>query len=195
MFTGASSMSAPPERLDKTSTSAYLLHPLPSEAVMVIFLKEYFTSVHWFSLVIYEPTFRPLFDEVRTGSAPPSRRPFLLLLSTVLGLGAWYHAQRPQTEGDLSPQEVLVWSEKLIANAESRLVELLDQSSMTAVQTLTLLGSFFVYHGRPNLSFSLLGATVKSAHAAGLHKRLIGASKHELEERKRVWWTIYTWDR
>jgi hypothetical protein len=41
----------------------------------------------------------------------------------------------------------------------------------------------------------LLGANVKSAHAAGLHKRLIGASKHELEERKRVWWTIYTWDR
>jgi hypothetical protein len=83
----------------------------------------------------------------------------------------------------------------LIANAESRMIELLDQSSMTAVQTLTLLGSFFVYHGRPNLSFSLLGATVKSAHAAGLHKSSTTASRNEMEERKRVWWTIYTWDR
>ncbi|RYI26765.1 MAG: hypothetical protein EON48_06420 [Acetobacteraceae bacterium] len=45
------------------------------------------------------------------------------------------------------------------------------------------------------LTFSLLGATVKSAHAAGLHKSSSFSSKDELEERKRVWWTIYTWDR
>jgi len=152
-------------------------------------------QVHWFSLVIYEPTFRPLFDSVRTGTALPSQRPFLLLLSTVLGLGAWYHAQRPQSARGPSSDESKQWSEKLIANAESRMIELLDQSSMTAVQTLTLLGSFFVYHGRPNLSFSLLGATVKSAHAAGLHKNSTTASRNEIEERKRVWWTIYTWDR
>lgn len=87
------------------------------------------------------------------------------------------------------------WSEKLIANAESRMVELLDQSSMTAVQTMVLLGTFYVYHGKPNLSFSLLGATVKSAHAAGLHKFTSTTPRDEAEERKRVWWTIYTWDR
>lgn len=83
----------------------------------------------------------------------------------------------------------------MIANAESRMVELLDQSSMTAVQTMVLLGTFYVYHGKPNLSFSLLGATVKSAHAAGLHKCSGVLTKDEMEERKRVWWTIYTWDR
>jgi hypothetical protein len=75
------------------------------------------------------------------------------------------------------------------------MVELLDQSSMTAVQTMVLLGTFYVYHGKPNLSFSLLGATVKSAHAARLHKSSGISSKDETEERKRVWWTIYTWDR
>lgn len=136
-----------------------------------------------------------MFDSVRTGTALPSQRPFLLLLSTVLGLGAWYHAQRPQPAGEISPGESKLWSEKLIANAESRMVELLDQSSTTAVQTMVLLGTFYVYHGKPNLSFSLLGATVKSAHAAGLHKGSGASSKDELEERKRVWWTIYTWDR
>jgi hypothetical protein len=136
-----------------------------------------------------------MFDSVRTGTALPSQRPFLLLLSTILGLGAWYHAQRPQQAGVISPEESKQWSEKLIANAESRMVELLDQSSMTAVQTMVLLGTFYVYHGRPNLSFSLLGATVKSAHAAGLHKGSGTTSRDEIEERKRVWWTIYTWDR
>lgn len=162
---------------------------------MVAFLQEYFSSVHWFSLVIYEPNFRSEFESMRNGYIKPARRPFLLLLSVVLGLGAWYRGQRSHLQEDPPPAESRDWSQKLIANAESQIMEILDQSSVTAVQTLTLLGSFFVYHGRPNLSFSLLGATVKSAHAAGLHKRSANISFSEDEERKRVWWTIYTWDR
>lgn len=176
-------------------SAVLLLHALPPEPVMLSFLQEYFTSVHWFSLVIYEPTFRPLFDSVRKGHALPSQRPFLLLLSVVLGLGAWYRGQRSHSAGEPSAADSKDWSRKLIANAESQIIEILDQSSVTAVQTLILLGSFFVYHGRPNLSFSLLGATVKSAHAAGLHKRSTTLDALQDEERRRVWWTIYTWDR
>lgn len=176
-------------------SEVFLLNRLPPEPIMVAFLEEYCISVHWFSLCIYEPRFRPAFDSVRNGFAQPAQRPFLLLLSVVLGLGAWYRGQRSEAIHGLSPQESKAWSSKLIANVESQIVELLDQSSVTAVQTLILLGSFFVYHGRPNLSFSLLGATVKLAHAAGLHKEPTGMPLAEMEERKRVWWTIYTWDR
>lgn len=177
------------------AASSYLTHDLPSDEVMIAFLEEYFNSVHWFSLVIYEPRFRPAFDSIRTARARPSQRPFLLLLSVVLGLGAWYRGQRQHTSEQPTSAESRSWSGRLIANAESQIVELLDQSSVTAVQTLILLGSFFVYHGRPNLSFSLLGATIKSAHAAGLHKESTSVSDAEQEERKRVWWTVYTWDR
>lgn len=152
-------------------------------------------QVPWLSLVIYEPTFRPAFDSVRSGNAFPSQRPFLLLLSVVLGMGVWHHVQKPSSAGGLPSKETRQWSEKLIANAESCLVELLNQSSVLAVQILTLLSSFFFYKGRPNLSFSLLGATIESAYAAGLHKNTTSATRDELEERKRVWWTIYTWDR
>ena len=71
----------------------------------------------------------------------------------------------------------------------------MNQNSITAIQVMILLGSFYVYHGRPNLSFSLLGATVKAAQAMGLHREATHASLPDLEEKKRVWWTIYTWDR
>lgn len=80
-------------------------------------------------------------------------------------------------------------------NGESDIAELMNQSSVAAAQTLILLGSFYVYHGRPNLSFSLLGATVKVAQAAGLHRDRPYGTAIDQEERKRVWWTIYTWDR
>ncbi|KAF9774825.1 hypothetical protein IL306_007129 [Fusarium sp. DS 682] len=71
----------------------------------------------------------------------------------------------------------------------------MDQHSIAAVQTLILLGSHHVYHGRPNLSFALLGATIKISHAMGLHRNLARECVDDVEERKRVWWTIYTWDR
>ncbi|EFY87314.1 C6 transcription factor, putative [Metarhizium acridum CQMa 102] len=42
---------------------------------------------------------------------------------------------------------------------------------------------------------ALLGATIKISHALGIHRHLPHKSPDETEERKRVWWTIYTWDR
>lgn len=178
-----------------TSTASYLTHPLPDSATMAILIDEYLESVHWFSLVILVPKFRVSLDSIRGGFASPTDKPFLLLLSTMLGLAAWYRAQR-STRSDDVPQHVwLEWSQKLIANSELELVYLMDQSSVVAIQALILLGSYYVYHGRPNLSFSLLGATTKAAQSIGLHQKSRQGSDADREERKRVWWTIYTWDR
>lgn len=149
---------------ERQSTTSILANAPPSEPVMVSLLEEYFNSVHWFSLVIYEPRFRMAFNAIRRERAHPSQRIFLLLLSAVLGLGAWFRGQMSYTVGQPTSEQSKSWSAKLIANAESQIIELLDHSSVTAVQTLTLLRSFYVYHGRPNLSFSLIGAAVKLAH-------------------------------
>ncbi|KAK3707263.1 hypothetical protein LTR37_012264 [Vermiconidia calcicola] len=186
---------AGPYHLSRVATASYLMHPLPDENIMALLLEDYFDTVHWFSLVIFEAKFRPAFDAVRTGLAIPAEKPFLLLLSTMLGLAAWYRGHVSQNEDEHPPEFWQGWSERMIANSESQIIDLMDQSSITAIQILILLGSYYVYHGRPNLSFSLLGATVKAAQAAGLHREPIHASKADAEQQKRVWWTIYTWDR
>lgn len=186
---------AGPYHLSRVATASYLMHPLPDENIMALLLEDYFDTVHWFSLVIFEAKFRPAFDAVRTGLASPAEKPFLLLLSTMLGLAAWYRGHVSQNEDEHPPEFWQGWSERMIANSESQIIDLMDQSSITAIQILILLGSYYVYHGRPNLSFSLLGATVKAAQAAGLHREPIHASKADAEQQKRVWWTIYTWDR
>ncbi|RBA15934.1 hypothetical protein FPRO05_12155 [Fusarium proliferatum] len=155
-------------------------------------LEDYFEFVHWFSLVIYEPRFRKRIESIKDGYAYPTEAPFLTLLSIMLCMAAWYRSKKSDQEG---AEEWRLWSDELLRIVESRLVHIMDQHSIAAVQTLILLGSHHVYHGRPNLSFALLGATIKISHAMGLHRNLAHGSVDDVEERKRVWWTIYTWDR
>ncbi|KAF5696983.1 C6 transcription factor [Fusarium globosum] len=155
-------------------------------------LEDYFEFVHWFSLVIYEPRFRKRIESIKDGYAYPTEAPLLTLLSIMLCMAAWYRSKKTDQEG---AEEWRLWSDELLRIVESRLVHIMDQHSIAAVQTLILLGSHHVYHGRPNLSFALLGATIKISHAMGLHGILAHGSVDDVEERKRVWWTIYTWDR
>ncbi|KAI4620075.1 hypothetical protein J4E89_004360 [Alternaria sp. Ai002NY15] len=189
---------APTSRLDRTQRrpiAIVLGHPLPPIHMMRVLLEEYFDSVHWFSLVIYEPRFRPKLDSMKDGLAYPSQKSFLLLLSTVVGMGAWYKSHRKDVDPDFPDEDWHAWSQSLVQGAGSQLAELMDQSTISSVQTCILLGSYYVYHGKPNLSFALLGATIRTAQAIGLHRQPLRGDPHYVEERKRVWWTIYTWDR
>jgi hypothetical protein len=188
------SSAAPSPVIEKYSTNAFLTHPFPPTGVVIDLLDEYFASVHWFSLVIYEPKFRESFLSIQGGLAEPSQKSFLILLSTMLGMAAWYRSQRPEAETGRPSRQWKQLSSDLFQNADNELINVMDQNSISAVQTLILLGSFYCYHGRPNLSFSMLGASVRTAQALGLHREPSHVSFHNCEERKRVWWTIYTWD-
>jgi len=110
-------------------------------------------------------------------------------------MGAWYRSHRSGIDPDYPNGDWLKWSMSLLRGAGSRLIELMDQTTIASVQTCILLGSYYVYHGKPTLSFSLLGATIRTAQAIGLHRQPLRGDLESIEERKRVWWTIYTWDR
>lgn len=159
---------------------------------MNLLLEHYFDSVHWFSLVILEPKFRQRLLAIKDGCVFPAEQPFLVLLSMILCMASWY---KSKTYNEAESKEMRLWSNDLLKIVESRLADVMDQHSMAAVQTCILLGSHHVYHGRPNLSFALLGAAVKISQAMGLHRDSARQDSLDVEERKRVWWTIYTWDR
>ncbi|PLB50308.1 hypothetical protein P170DRAFT_492059 [Aspergillus steynii IBT 23096] len=175
--------------------SSILGQRFPSMNLVHGLLEDYFDSVHWFSLAIYEPKFRRRLHSIADGSAYPSQRPFLLLLAVILGMAAWYRSQRSGADVAHHSEDWKKWSTDLLNLVQSNLVELMDEPSVTATQTCILLGSHHVYHGRPNLSFSLLGTTIKMAQSLGLQRQLPHGEFDDIEESKRVWWTIYTWDR
>lgn len=184
-----------PDRTQRRPIESILRHHLPPLDIMCTLLEEYFDSVHWFSLVVYEPRFRFKFESVQDGLAYPSQRPFLLLLSTVLGMAAWYKSHKARVDADYPDEDWRAWASSLIQGAESQLADLMDHISVSSVQACILLGSYYVYHGKPNLSFALLGATIKTAQVLTPHRQPLGGGAESVEETKRLWWTIYTWDR
>jgi hypothetical protein len=128
----------------------------PMESVYTL-LEHYFDAIHWFSLAVYELTFRKSLLSVSDGSAYPSQRPFLMLLVMMLSMASWYRSEKNCTDSADNRDEMGKLSADLLRLVESNLVELMDKPSVTSAQTCILLGSHHVYHGRPNLSFSLLG--------------------------------------
>ncbi|KAG0153631.1 hypothetical protein PDIDSM_2285 [Penicillium digitatum] len=175
--------------------SSILRQPFPPMELVCSLLEEYFDAIHWFSLAVYEPKFRKSLLSIADGSAHPSQRPFLVLLAMMLAMASWYRSKKSCTDPTENGEDMKKLNADLLGLVESNLVELMDQPSVASAQTCILLGSHHVYHGRPNLSFSLLGATIKMAQSLGIHRGLQRGDFENIEERKRVWWTIYTWDR
>lgn len=160
-------------------------------------LETYFQSVHWFSLVVYEPSFRARYREiVDSCSANVSDRGFLLLLAMILIMGSWYRPEGNLVDHNNIPYNITTMRNKFLKLIRSSFMDLMDEDSLEFVQLSTLLGSFYLYHSRPRAAFSILGAATKTAQAMRLHHESSEEfSFEEKEERKRVWWTIYTWDR
>lgn len=169
---------------------------LPDPQICDVLVETYFFAVHWFALVIYEPKFRAQYQRiVTTRYACRSEYGFLLLLLMVLALGCWYGPIPGQNTSD-GTAELSRMHELFLKKVREQFMDIMDEDSLEYVQLCTLLGSFYLYHGRPRSSFSILGAATKSAQAMGLHRDSgTRFSEDVTEERKRLWWTIYTWDR
>lgn len=170
---------------------------LPSAEICNQLLESYFSAVHWFSLVVYEPKFRPRYVAVvGSGLASRSDHGFLLLLLMVLIMGCWYTPEHKTRVGGLASNDVENLRRQFLAIVQRDFMELMDEDSIEFVQLCALLGSFYLYHGRPRSSFSMLGAAIKTSQAMDLHRESdVRISFADREERKRAWWTIYTWDR
>ncbi|KAH8586567.1 fungal-specific transcription factor domain-containing protein [Bisporella sp. PMI_857] len=170
---------------------------LPNYEVCNKLLETYFSTVHWFSLVVYEPKFRSRYNAIiGSGLAGRNDHGYLLLLLMVLVMGCWYTPKNSTKDLGLSSQDMDAFRKDLLKTVQRDFMDLMDEDCLEFVQLCALLGSFYLYHGKPRSSFSILGAATKTAQAMDLHRDSEAKWPFDdREERKRVWWTIYTWDR
>lgn len=169
---------------------------LPPRHTCDALIDAYFQTVHWFSLVVYEPKFRVRYHHIMENrEADITDQPFLMLLLMVLAMGCWY-GPGVLDAGTVSAADLGSMRVAYIKIIRSSFIDLIDEECLEFVQLCALLGSYWLYWGKPRSSFSILGAATKTSQALGLHRNPSRRLAFEdAEERKRVWWTIYTWDR
>ncbi|OQV11136.1 Fungal specific transcription factor domain-containing protein isoform 3 [Cladophialophora immunda] len=189
-------------------TARELLKLLPQREPATILLNTYFDRVHWFMLLFHQQDFRAkfaqLYDHLYVQRAPAAISDFTGFLSTLLATFAIAIQHAGEYRKSLLLQAGLdpnALQEKILATLNFRLIEILSLGSLEAVQTCVLLGSYHLYHGRPDLAWPICGCGLRIAQALNLHRkmRLLNSSAdipavpaYRLNEaRKRVWWAVY----
>lgn len=168
---------------------------LPPKGTLDAILGTYLKAVHWFMLLFHEPSFRLKYESLMSrGIQSRADSRFSLLLLTIWILGCKYMSEDDATR--------LVFDAKAFQTAalrhlEANLMFLFEDSELESVQVCVLLGSFYLYTGRPNLGFVVLGSGIRCAFALGLHRESSWLSliQEVQEERKRVWWALFIFDR
>lgn len=193
--------------------AAELVALLPPLAAATLLVDNYFDRVHWFMLVFHQSDFRGLFSQLyRDLDKPSQRQPtsvglgFLSVFAAVCIVSLRYidASQRAiLSQCGISPDDL---QQQLLTTLRMRLLEIVAQGRIEAVQVCVLLGSFHLYHGEPELAWPICGCGLRIAQALNLHRRrpllprdtcthgppdLDDPAQRAEETRKRCWWAVY----
>ncbi|KAH6880731.1 fungal-specific transcription factor domain-containing protein [Thelonectria olida] len=184
-------------------SAASLLAHLPPRPVTDYLVAVYFSTVHWFMVVLHEGHFlhhyRAMMDlyaqDARLLSNTDEDFTFAQLILMVTVLGGRYtsiHTTRSQkckniyvdfcratylcTSGSMDEQEfdIVRMTSQIYFVVRSSYTDILACGTISTVQLLLLLGSLYLYHGESNLAWANSGCTIRAAQALGLHKENSG---------------------
>lgn len=189
---------------------AELLAMIPSHTAATLLVQNYFDKVHWFMLVFHQSdfleSFRQLYEEIHErGQQQPTRvgLGFLSVFTAVCIVSLQYidEEQKKYLCDCVSVAHEL--QKKLLNALRMRLLEVVSQGSIEAVQACILLGSFYLYHGEPELAWPICGCGLRIAQALNLQRQrpqlgdtsgppdLDDPGQRAEEARKRCWWAVY----
>jgi hypothetical protein len=116
-------------------------------------------------------------------------------MSLVWGLGAHYLWTDPGVQQQMPVLDVI--RDKSIQTVQSAFFLILSNPDPTAIQISILLGSFYLFNGKPHLGLGILGSGIKSAQAIGLHRRPRCGNAISLtsKDHHRIWWALEIFDK
>ncbi|KFX97821.1 hypothetical protein V490_02612 [Pseudogymnoascus sp. VKM F-3557] len=189
---GGASQPSDNVRLQKFTTETAELPPF---AVVEVLLDSYFDAVHWFMFILHESSFREQarrVTEMASSDLTAEDAEFATLLMMVLAYGAQYSTKNPKWKGreviEKYSIDLNALTQNMIQQVRSRLLDSLERCQVEVVQICVLLGTFYIYHGKPNLSWPILGLAVKCSYALAMHREVDWrGSNIVLQARKRAW--------
>ena len=163
--------------------------PLPPKHIADRLLSHYHGSVHVYSPHLHWPTFIQEYEDLyRTGSFERSSHIWVAVFYGVLACGT---LMDPQANGaaqeadgakylDMCMRSINTWS---------------DELTMDSARVALLISVYFIEVNLRSAGWVWLGAAVRTALDIGLHTDRGHHPPLEAEMRRRVWWSVYNWDR
>ncbi|KAK5132378.1 hypothetical protein LTR08_009149 [Meristemomyces frigidus] len=167
----------------------HLAHSLPPKHVADRLLSHYHGSVHVYAPLLHWPTFIQEYDALyRAGTFQFSTHIWVALFFAVLACGTLMDPQpngaAQKGEGadylDLCLRSINTWS---------------DELTIDYARAALLASIYFIEVNLRSAGWVWLGAAVRISQDIGLHTDKGPYPPLEAEMRKRVWWSVYNWDR
>jgi hypothetical protein len=167
------------------------LPPRPAaDALVELFFRKVHCDFPTFHRALFQASYEGMWSPL-----PCTEPAWLMALGMVfvLGLDAALEDSLPM----LSRTQKRVMKERYLNTAKELLPDVLSGCTLGHVQAIMLYCRHLYISGNRNASWSLTGLAIRIAIAIGLHRNGINAkcSPLERELRKRVWWTLYAFER
>lgn len=164
-------------------------HGLPPKHVADRLLSHYHGSVHVYSPHLHWPTFIQQYEELyRTGTLESCSHIWVAVFYAVLACGT---LMDPQPSGTAQEAE----GAKYIQDCMRSINTWSDELTLDTARAALLVSIYFIEINLRSAGWMWLGSAVRAALDIGLHMDGGPYSPLEAEMRRRVWWSVYNWDR
>lgn len=162
---------------------------LPPKHITDRLLSHYHGSVHVYAPHLHWPTFIQEYENVyRAETFQQSRHIWVSLFYGVLACGT---LMDPQTNGSAAEADGAAYLDMCIRSINTWS----DELTMDTARVALLISIYFMETNLRSAGWMWLGAAVRAAQDVGLQTERGPFPPIEAEMRRRVWWSIYNWDR
>lgn len=162
----------------------------------------YFDRIHWFMLIFHQDDFRQtwqqMYDLPREQLVENFPIPgFISIFLVVIAIALQYAGSHRQNLLKVHGIYSMDLKERILSTTQAKILDIVSLGSLEAVQTCILLGTYYLYHGKPELAWPVCGCGLRIAQALNLHRKLphtvpmSSVIYRQNETRKRCWWAIY----
>ena len=164
-------------------------HALPPKHVADRLLSHYRGSAHVYAPHLHWPTFIQEYENVyHAGTFQHSHHIWVSLFFGVLACGT---LMDPQPSGSVQEGEGAGYLDMCLRSINTWR----DELTMDTARVALLISIYFIETNLRSAGWMWLGAAVRAAQDIGLHTDQGPYPPVEAEMRRRVWWSVYNWDR
>lgn len=149
---------------------------MPPEIVINALVDSYFYRIHWFILILHEPSFRTQVCELLQKSRWSNEdRGAVTLILVVAAVGLFSGLEDETWSGldllrdySIDPQKLL---QDCISESRVQLWDILDGCLIEGVQITSLLSSFYAFSSSPALAWTTSGMAIRASYALSLDSK------------------------